>query len=298
MAKTTKHGGLGRGLGSLFEESFNIEEVDLEENEEEEGKRGDVSYISLSRMHPNRAQPRRHFDEEKLNELAESLKEHGLIQPIIVRRSGDDYEIVAGERRWRAASMAGFESVPCLVREFTDEENLFVALIENTQREDLNAIEEAQAFHEMIEGYSLTQEQISRSVGRSRPYIANSLRLLRLPQDIQDMVVSGRLSGGHARTLAAVDDEELQRKLANRAADGKMSVRGLEKAITDSGRRKARRGRMRDPEIRSAEEALSEAIGGKVHLPASRKRGKIEITFTSASQLDAIISKLMELSKM
>lgn len=295
MAKSTKFGGLGRGLGSLFEESFDIDEVKIEEEEKTESSDSEIRYLALSELQPNRMQPRKHFSEEKLEELADSLKEHGLIQPIIVRNAGGGFEIVAGERRWRAAAKAGFETVPCLVREFTDEENMIVALIENTQREDLNAIEEAQAFSEMIDGYGLTQEQVSKSVGRSRPYITNSLRLLRLPGDIQQMVTEGRLSGGHARTLAAVDDPELQKKLAAKAVDGKMSVRGLEKAITDSGKRKAKRGRTRDPEIRAAEDRLSQAVGGRVHLPASRRRGKIEISFSSATQLDAIIAKLMEL---
>lgn len=295
MANQTKYGGLGRGLSSLFGESFDLAEVEIEENGTAE--EGSIRYLDLTELHPNRMQPRKTFDEGKLDELAESLKEHGLIQPVIVRKAEQGYEIVAGERRWRAASRAGLTSIPCMVREFTDEENIFIALIENTQREDLNAIEEAQAYSEMVERYGLNQDQIAKSVGRSRPYISNSLRLLSLPDDIKDMVTSGRLSGGHARTLAGLDDEELQRKLAARSADGRMSVRGLEKAVTESGRRKARRGRTRDPEIRSAEELLSEAVGGKVHLPASRKRGKIEISFTSAAQLDAIIARLMELGK-
>lgn len=296
MANTVRYGGLGRGLSSLFEESFDLAEVDLEESDDIEN--GDhVKYIALAELQPNKMQPRKTFNGEKLQELADSLKEHGMIQPIIVRPADAGYEIVAGERRWRAADKAGLERVPCVVRDFSDEENLFIALIENTQREDLNAIEEAQAYHEMIDTYGLTQEQISKSVGRSRPYITNSLRLLRLPQDIQDLVTGGRLSGAHARTLAAVEDTDLQKKLAARSMDGGMSVRSLEKAITDSGKRKARRGRLRDPEIRAAEEKLSAAVGGKVHLPASRKRGKIEISFTSATQLDAIITKLLELSE-
>ena len=296
MANTVRYGGLGRGLSSLFEESFDLAEVDLEESDDiTEGDH--VKYIELAELQPNRMQPRKTFDEAKLQELADSLKEHGMIQPIIVRPADAGYEIVAGERRWRAADKAGLERVPCVVRDFTDEENLFIALIENTQREDLNAIEEAQAYHEMIDTYGLTQEQISRSVGRSRPYITNSLRLLRLPQEIQDLVTGGRLSGAHARTLAAVEDTDLQKKLAARSMDGGMSVRSLEKAITDSGKRKARRGRLRDPEIKAAEEKLSAVVGGKVHLPASRKRGKIEISFTSATQLDAIIAKLLELSE-
>ncbi len=296
MANASKYGGLGRGLSALFEESFNLAEVDLEEQDNQDNTDAFIKYIALDDLHPNRMQPRKHFDEAKLEELAESLKAHGLIQPVIVRETDDGYEIVAGERRWRAAAKAGLQTIPCVVKDLTDEENLFAALIENTQREDLNAIEEAQAYSEMVEQYGLTQEQISKSVGRSRPYIANSLRLLGLPEEIRAMVISGSLSGGHARTLAAIDDEDLQKKLANKAKDGKMSVRSLEKAITDSGKRKARRGRMRDPEIRSAEEKLSAAVGGKVHLPASRKRGKIEISFSSASQLDAIIARLLELS--
>ncbi len=291
-------GGLGRGLGVLFEDSAVSEEVSVDVPEEETEKTEQIRYLDIESITPNGTQPRRIFDEQKLEELAASIREHGLIQPLIVRPSGSGYEIVAGERRWRAAKMCELTVIPCIVREFSDRENMLMALIENMQREDLTVIEEAEAFHEMMESYGLTHEEVSKGVGKSRPYITNALRLLRLPEAIQAMVTEGRLSGGHARVLAGISDEALQMKYAEEAADGKMSVRQLEKLAAGANEPKKKAGRRnRSPEVREVENRLTRIMGANVHLPVSRKKGKIEIAFRSGEQREKIIEMLLMLEE-
>ncbi len=297
--------GLGRGLDALFGDSSFTEEVSVEESEKENA--GDnnspegVSYINIDNIRPNSSQPRKTFDESKINDLAESIKLHGLIQPIIVRPFGNGYEIVAGERRWRAAKKTELKAVPCIVRELSDSENMLFAIIENMQREDLNPIEEAAAFRDMISEYGLTQEEVSKSVGKSRPYITNALRLLKLPEAVQDMVIEGRLTGGHARALAGMENSEHQIKLANMASDGKMSVRELEHLVaelTENHKKASSNKKVKSPEIISAENELKEIFGTKVSLPASTGKGKIEISFYSQSELERIIDMLKSLRKM
>lgn len=264
---------------------------------ENKGENNSINFISVSDIFPNSAQPRKRFDEAKLKALADSIKEHGVLQPIIVRPHASRYEIVAGERRWRASKMAGLEEVPCIVHDFTDRENMLMALIENMQREDLNPVEEANAFHEMMNMYGLTHEEISKTVGRSRPYITNSMRLLKLPQEVQELISEGKLSGGHARALAGVGDTDEQLRLARLCVEKKLSVRQLEKMISNNESRSAKKGRTRDPEIKAAEERLTKIVGGRVSLPSSKKKGKIEIHFSSPEQLDSIIKKLSEISE-
>lgn len=288
-----KGGGLGRGLDILFEDSMINDEVSVENK----GENNSINFISVSDIFPNSAQPRKRFDEVKLKALADSIKEHGVLQPIIVRPHASRYEIVAGERRWRASKMAGLEEVPCIVHDFTDRENMLMALIENMQREDLNPVEEANAFHEMMNMYGLTHEEISKTVGRSRPYITNSMRLLKLPQEVQELISEGKLSGGHARALAGVGDTDEQLRLARLCVEKKLSVRQLEKMISNNESRSAKKGRTRDPEIKAAEERLTKIVGGRVSLPSSKKKGKIEIHFSSPEQLDSIIKKLSEISE-
>ena len=233
-------GGLGRGLEALFEVTSITDEVEVDvvsdENKIKKIASDVVHYIDINDIKPNLTQPRKQFDETKISDLAESIKTHGMIQPIIIRplSSGSGYEIVAGERRWRAARVAELREIPCIIRELSDRENMLIAIIENTQREDLNPIEEAMAFREMMSRYELTQAEVSKSIGKSRPYITNSLRLLKLPDVVQNLVIQGRLSGGHARAIAGVDDEKLQIRLAELAKDGGLSVRALEKMIADA----------------------------------------------------------------
>ena len=218
-----KNRGLGRGLEALFgeveietsaESGIESEASEIKKQENRKVAENSVVFIDIHEIKPNENQPRKNFDEDKIAELANSILEHGIIQPIVVRKKAKGYEIVAGERRYRAARKAELKTVPCLVRELTDEQNMLLAIIENMQREDLNPIEEAQAIEKMIDTYGLTQEQVSKSLSKSRPYIANALRLLKLPEKIQDMITEGMLSPGHARALVAVKDEKKQLALA------------------------------------------------------------------------------------
>ena len=186
-AAKAKNRGLGRGLDALFADQAPVAKPD-EERKKENASASEVVYIDINDIKPNENQPRKYFDEEKINELSASIMEHGIIQPLVVRKRSNGYEIVAGERRWRAARGAQMKEVPCLIREFTDEENMLIAIIENMQREDLNPIEEAEGLDQMIKTYGLTQEEVSKSVSKSRPYITNALRLLKLPPEIRGFV--------------------------------------------------------------------------------------------------------------
>ena len=246
MAAPKKNRGLGRGLDALFgsaEVSFDppaeqkedtnetVEKTDGKqeaankpasaskpEKADDEANTADngITYIDINDIRPNSNQPRKVFDEEKLEELAASIEAHGLIQPVVLRKSENGYEIVAGERRWRAARKTGIRKLPCIIRELTDEENMLLAIIENMQREDLNPIEEAEGISQMIDTYGLTQEQVSKSVGKSRPYITNSLRLLKLIPEVRELLADGSISTGHAKALVSVIDEERQLSIAKK----------------------------------------------------------------------------------
>ena len=296
-----KSGGLGRGLGALFEDTLIAKKVSVNDSEAVYGERAvssdSVNYVDIDEIRPNPSQPRKQFDEAKISDLSESIRMHGMIQPIIVRpaASGEGYEIVAGERRWRAARGADLRKVPCLVRNLTDRENMLISIIENMQREDLNPIEEALAFHEMAESYQLTQAEIAQSVGKSRPYVANAVRLLKLPDSVQNLVKEGRLSGAHARTIAGVEDTELQTELAEMAKDGAVSVRTLEKIAAEAAgnrKKKKRRPAAKKPEIVAIESELKDVFGTRVTLPRSVDKGKIEISFYSHEELERLIEML------
>ncbi len=287
MMKAKK--GLGRGLEALFGE------VDVNPDELTD----EVRYIDVHELAPNRDQPRKEFDREKITDLAESIREHGVIQPIMVRKAEHGYEIVAGERRWRASMEAGLSKVPCLVRELTPEQNMIVALIENIQREDLNAIEEAEALSKMIGTYGLTQEQVSRSIGRSRPYITNSLRLLKLPPAVRDLVSEGTLSAGHAKAILAIEGEEKQIRAARRAAENGWSVRQTELFAGEArGEQKPKKTRRvsKNMEVRRIEEELKEILGTKVNLVFGPRKGRIEIEYYSREELDRLIEVLETLA--
>lgn len=207
----------GRGLGKGLEALFNNVEIsgdDLEDNERINDENM-IHLLSINEIKPNSNQPRKIFDEDKIQELSDSIIEHGIIQPIIVRKAEVGYEIIAGERRWRAARKASLKKVPCIVRELDDEQNMLLSIIENMQREDLNPMEEAEALNQMIDQFGLTQEEVSKSVGKSRPYISNALRLLKLPDEVKRMVREGQLSSGHARAIAGIKDTEKQISIAH-----------------------------------------------------------------------------------
>ena len=235
-------------------------------------------------------------DEEKLEDLAASIQEHGLIQPVVLRSVGAGYEIVAGERRWRAARKAGVRNIPCIVWELSDEENMLLAIIENMQREDLNPIEEAEGINQMIETYGLTQDQVSKSVGKSRPYITNCLRLLKLPEDIQSFVSEGQLSAGHARAIVSAGNKEKQIALAEKAVKEGLSVRQIEKLAKDSKTGKAKaKPREKNADVKRVENDLKEALGTKVTLNQKGKKGKIEIEYYSKDDLERLIELLKTL---
>lgn len=279
---------LGRGLGALLS-SDSAADLGAEPSE-----------VDLNSISPGPMQPRTTFDEAALATLAESIQTHGIVQPLLVRRRGDGFELIAGERRWRAAKMAGLERVPVLVRDVADKDVLEIALIENIQREDLNPIEEAQAYQRLIENVGLTQEALATRIGRDRSYITNYLRLLRLPEDLQELVKEGKLSTGHARTILGVSQEELQRKLAWQVIEGGLSVRATEllvqNAATDRPARAPRSAPAVDPNIRAAETKLRRTLGTQVRIiPLGNDgHGRIEISFYNIQDLDRIYDLLMK----
>ncbi|HIU26161.1 MAG TPA: ParB/RepB/Spo0J family partition protein [Candidatus Copromorpha excrementigallinarum] len=304
MAAQKKTRGLGKGLDALFGD-VEVKVKRAEETPEAEGASEDASsgreginYIDINHIKPNSNQPRKTFDEEKLNELADSIMSHGLIQPVVLRAAGRGYEIVAGERRWRAARRAGLKEIPCIVRELSDEENMLLAIIENMQREDLNPIEEAEGLNQMIETYGLTQSEVSKSVGKSRPYITNSLRLLKLPEKIRGFVSEGSISAGHARALVSVEDEERQEAIAEAVIRDGLSVRQIEKMAQEkkASGRKSPASRSKPADVRSLEEELKDVLGTRVNLSQRGKKGKIEIEFYSREELERLIDLLKTLA--
>ncbi len=288
-ARTVKNNVLGRGISALISESAPVEEP----REAAADTENTVQYIDINDIKPNRNQPRKNFDAEGIRELAESIKEHGIIQPLIVRKSDTGYELVAGERRWRAARDADISKVPCIVREFTDEENALIAIIENMQREDLDPIEEAEGLETMMKEYGLTQEEVSRSVGKSRPYITNSLRLLKLPQDIKEKISEGLISAGHARALLAVKTKALQEQICQKIVRDGLSVRETEKLVKDGGKAKQKVAKSRkDPDIVAVEEKLKEIYGTRVAITTNGRKGAVEISYYGRDDLNRIIELL------
>jgi ParB family transcriptional regulator, chromosome partitioning protein len=256
--------------------------------------------IDLDLIEPSNFQPRTNFDEERLEQLAQSIKANGIIQPLLVRKTSDGrYQLVAGERRWRASQRAGLQRVPCVVREIPEDKMLELALIENIQRQELNAIEEAHAYKRLIESLNLTQEMVAQRVGRDRTFITNYLRLLRLPEDIQGLVEAEKLSMGHARALLGVDEADIQRKLAKEIIDKGLSVRQTEKTI----KRIVEGGDVtnsapaikEDPNFRAAEDKLRRRLSSKVHIAVNQKGngGRIEIEFFDDNDLNRIYEMIM-----
>lgn len=305
MAK--KGMGLGKGLDALFgdvevsilndENKIDGYEANDKSNEETITSSG-ISYINIDEIKPNANQPRKTFDEGKLEELASSIEAHGLIQPLVVRKSNNGYEIVAGERRWRAARKIGLREIPAIVRELNDEENMLLAIIENMQREDLDPIEEAEGINQMIETYGLSQEQVSKSLGKSRPYISNQLRLLKLPTDIRKLVSEGKLSSGHVRALINVPDENKQISLAKQAVEQGLSVRQIEvlaKESKDVTKKAKSKKPKKSADVKRVEEDLKNTLGTKVNLNQNGKKGKIEIEFYSKDELERLIEMLKSL---
>lgn len=269
-----KRGGLGRGLDVLLPQSGELLETVVRD-------------ISIDEIDPNASQPRRDFDKEALEQLADSIREAGVLSPILVVENGMRYRIVAGERRYRAARLAGLETVPCIVRSMTNEQQMEAALIENLQRQDLNPIEEAAAIRSLMQECGYTQEQAARKLGKSRPAIANALRLLNLPKAVTDLVVTGDLSAGHARVLAGLDSEARQLELAHQCVLHGYSVRRLEElAKARPAVRQAAPKREAGPELMALQNTMREALGLKTTLSGTETRGKITLSYNSAQELE------------
>jgi ParB family transcriptional regulator, chromosome partitioning protein len=255
-----------------------------------------VSMISLDQILPNRYQPRTTFVEAELEELAQSVKEHGVLQPIVVRRKGDGmYELIAGERRFRAAKIAGMTAIPALVRNSNDEKALAVALVENIQRENLNPIEEAKGYFRLMGEFGLTQDLVSRSVGKDRSSIANIVRLLSLPKDVQQFIESGAISLGHAKVLAGLSTAEAQLQLAQKIVSEQLSVRQIEEMISDQKKHRGTRTKKEEPRrFRNLEEQFRKRLGTKVQVKAGARGGQLIIHYFSDDELDRITSMILE----
>jgi ParB family chromosome partitioning protein len=269
---------LGRGLGALIPEK-------------EKGHKDEIIYAQIGQIKPNPLQPREDFDTQNIEELAQSIKEKGVIQPLLVRRKGDFYELIAGERRLRAANILNLKELPIIIKDVEDRDSLELALIENVQRQNLNPIEEAHAYQYLIDKFQVTQEKISEVMGRARTSVTNILRLAKLPREIQDELKKGSLSFGHGRALLEISDENLQRRLAQEALVQGLSVRELENLIKTRRRQQVKRRAdpgMRDPEVVIFEEELQHILATKVRVSKRKKRGHINIEFYSHEDLKRI----------
>ena len=284
-----KRMGLGKGLDTL------IPSTDL-------GKSTAVktdTTLKLSEIEPNRKQPRKNFDEDALEELADSIKEFGIIQPIVVQKRKDYYEIIAGERRWRAAKLAGIKEVPVVIKDFSDKEIMEIALIENIQREDLNPIEEAMAYKNLIDEYDLKQDEVAQRVSKSRASVTNSMRLLKLCDEVQRMLIEDMISSGHARALLPIENSELQIEIAGRIFDERLSVRETEKIVKDimNPKKKAEKKEIKNEFVyKDIEEKLKSKMGSKVKLNyKANGKGRIEIEYYSDMELERIYDMLMSI---
>lgn len=274
--------GLGKGLDAIFPEDM-PNEISFESAEKE---------LKITDIEPNKNQPRREFDKEKLEGLAESIREHGIIQPlVVVPKKGGMYTIVAGERRWRAARIAGLKTVPVIIKEYTPEQIAQIALIENLQREDLNPIEEALGYQSLMSEYGMTQENVSKTIGKSRSAIANSVRLLALDGEVRKLLEQGLISGGHARAILSIPDEKKRVLLARRIVEEGLNVRQAESLakFMQKADQKPRMKALKTPEIEALEEKLSSGFGTKVSISHGAKRGKIEIEYYNNDDFDRIV---------
>ena len=277
---------LGKGLGALIEDASSMtaeERVD------------GIKTVSVNDIDPNAAQPRKHFDSEKLEELAQSVQTYGIVQPIIVQANGSRYTIIAGERRYRAARLAGLKEVPVIVKEYSQTELMEVSLVENLQREDLNPIEEAQAMRMLMDEHDLTQDELSSRLGKSRSAVANTLRLLSLPESVRSLVIAGELSSGHARCLVALERDEDKQRLAQKIITQGLSVRAAEELIKTLSKTVpvAAASKETAPEIEEAEKTLTAALGTRVQIAGDLKRGKIILQYYNQEQLNSLFDFLM-----
>lgn len=286
--------GLGRGLGAFFDD---IEENTAEKSFQKEEEKGGIKILKLRDIEPNPDQPRKTFEKDKLEALAASIKEHGIVQPIVVKpQKNGMYTIVAGERRWRAAHIAGLTQVPCVEGDYTEKQIMELALVENLQREDLNPIEESEGYRKLMDTFGLTQEEVAARVGKSRSAVANALRLNGLSDKIKDMVVEGKLTSGHARALLAVEKDAERLALAQRIVDEGLNVRQAEKLAAKPVIKKTvtppQIDRNTEKYFKDLEKDISRRLGAKVSIKNGKNRGKIEIEYFSPQELEGILEKI------
>lgn len=299
-----KKKGLGKGLDSLIPDNKSMKSVTSEktvESKEDAAAKSVVQVMKINEVEPNRDQPRKNFDEDALLELSDSIKQFGVLQPLLVRKRKDYYEIIAGERRWRAAKLAGVKEVPVIEKEYTDQEILEIGLIENIQRENLNPIEEAIAYKRLLEEFNLKQDEVAERVSKSRTAVTNSMRLLKLSDKVQQMIIDDMISTGHARALLAIDDPELQYTLANKIFDEKLSVRETEKLVKEI--KNPKKPKEKKPVANSfiyqdLEEKMKSVFGTKVSIASKGKgKGKIEIEYYSDDELEHLFDMMMSIKR-
>ena len=299
-----KKKGLGKGLDSLIPDNKSMKSVTSEktvESKEDAAAKSGVQVMKINEVEPNRDQPRKNFDEDALLELSDSIKQFGVLQPLLVRKRKDYYEIIAGERRWRAAKLAGVKEVPVIEKEYTDQEILEIGLIENIQRENLNPIEEAIAYKRLLEEFNLKQDEVAERVSKSRTAVTNSMRLLKLSDKVQQMIIDDMISTGHARALLAIDDPELQYTLANKIFDEKLSVRETEKLVKEiKNPKKPKEKKPVDNSFiyQDLEEKMKSVFGTKVSIASKGKgKGKIEIEYYSDDELEHLFDMMMSIKR-
>lgn len=299
-----KKKGLGKGLDSLIPDNNSMKSVTSEktvESKEDAAAKSGVQVMKINEVEPNRDQPRKNFDEDALLELSDSIKQFGVLQPLLVRKRKDYYEIIAGERRWRAAKLAGVKELPVIEKEYTDQEILEIGLIENIQRENLNPIEEAIAYKRLLEEFNLKQDEVAERVSKSRTAVTNSMRLLKLSDKVQQMIIDDMISTGHARALLAIDDPELQYTLANKIFDEKLSVRETEKLVKEI--KNPKKPKEKKPVANSfiyqdLEEKMKSVFGTKVSIASKGKgKGKIEIEYYSDDELEHLFDMMMSIKR-
>ena len=286
--------GLGRGLDTLIPKGVVVNDKPSSAESVKPAKPD--QFVKITKVEPNRNQPRKKFDEDSLQELSDNIKIHGVLFPILVVNRGDYYEIVAGERRWRAAKMAGLKEIPVIIRDYTEKQIAEISLIENIQRTDLNAIEEAKAYKNLIDEYNYKQDELAERVSKSRTAITNSMRLLKLSDNVQDMIIEDLISAGHARALLSIDNPEEQYELAQRVLDEKLTVRDIEKIVKAKNKPKIEKKKNEKQEAlyHDIEEKLKASIGTKVTITAKGdKMGKIEIEFYDQDDLQKIMDLLL-----
>ena len=283
--------GLGKGLDTLIPSTG----VNIKKGAEDIKSNG-ITMLKTSKLEPDRNQPRKNFSEDELNELADSIKTHGIFQPLLVQKRKDYYEIIAGERRWRAAKIIGLSEVPCIVKDYTEQEKVEIQLIENIQRESLNPIEEAAAYKRLISEFNLKQDDLADRIGKNRTTITNSMRLLNLNENVQNMIIDEKLTSGHARALLAIEDKDQQYTIAQKVFDEKLSVRDTEKLVKSLG--KPKKDKKLTPEAlqliyRKLEDKMREALGAKITVNSKdSQKGKIEIEYNSQQELEELVNKI------